>query len=166
MLDNVSRAHCSRPIGTIHDEVNLGLLIAVFVDGNGWGLRADPTTIPCASNLITWDDLGKTTSLDVPYFNEAGIEEQNIWCVECNAFSSTFPLNSAHSSAGVSMFVNVQSEFYNTDKNVAFGEQTQSAYHHNKARILPLMNGTYPKGGLIRIVSRVEHALDLHAEES
>lgn len=119
MLDDISRAHRSRPIGTVHDKVDLGLLVAVLVDGDGGGLRTHATTIPCTSNLIPWDNLSKATSLNVPYFNEARIEEKDIGCVECNTFSSAFPLYSAHGSAGIPMFVDVQSEFCSLDKSVA-----------------------------------------------
>jgi hypothetical protein len=99
----------------------LGFLAAVFVDGNGGGLRAHPAAIPRAPNLIAWDDLSKATGFDVPHFNEAGIEEKDVWSVERNTFGGAFPLNSAYGSAGVSVFVDVQAKLIVTKEELLLG---------------------------------------------
>ena len=78
--------------------------------------RRRAPAVPYAAHLVTGDDLCESARLDVANLDEARVEEQDVWRVPGNMFSSAFPLNSLHGAvlscpAWVSMTVNVETEF-------------------------------------------------------
>jgi hypothetical protein len=56
--------------------------------------------------------LGQSAGLDMSNFDEARIEKQDVRVMESNPFCSAFPLNCSSRAARVTMFVDVNSEFY------------------------------------------------------
>lgn len=69
-------------------------------------------TIPDAPYVIPGDDLDESASLHVTDFYESAVEEEDIGRVPGNPLRGAFPLNCAHATTWVPVFVNVQSELY------------------------------------------------------
>ena len=102
------------PFG-VHDAMDAGLLrdtLAPSVWAGGlWGIDGCASAVPDAAHVVTRYDLGQATGLDVTDFDEAGVEEKDVWWVPCNVFCSALPLDALYSPAWVSVAVHIQSKF-------------------------------------------------------
>lgn len=79
------------------------------------GIRARKVapTVPSAVNICTLDNLYEFALGDVTDFDEARVENDNIWRVECNTFGRSLPLD--HSNlpiSRVSVPIHIDSKFY------------------------------------------------------
>jgi hypothetical protein len=76
------------------------------------GLRlVRASAVPDASHLIPGDHLDQSAGLYVANFNESAIEEQDVGWVPGNSFCRSFPLDCTHTTAWISVFVDIQPEF-------------------------------------------------------
>ena len=72
----------------------------------------DAATIPNAPNVVAGNDLGEATRFDVPDFDEAAVEQEDIWWVPGHMLRSTLPLDSADRTTGITMTINIKSKLY------------------------------------------------------
>ena len=78
----------------------------------GDGLRLTrASSVPDASHIVPGNNLNEAAGLYVANLNESAIEQEDVGWVPGNSLRRSFPLNCAHATAWVSMFVDVQSEF-------------------------------------------------------
>ena len=73
-------------------------------------IRAPP--VPYTSHIISGNDLDEAASLDMSDLNEPAVEKEDVGRVPGNPLRRAFPLDRTYATAWVSMFVDVQSKFY------------------------------------------------------
>ena len=72
---------------------------------------AKPSAVLETVDVIARNDLAQSSSFQVSNFNKLSIEEKDVWWMQSNVLSSTFPFNGTHRTAQFTMFVNIESEF-------------------------------------------------------
>lgn len=74
------------------------------------------TSVPDTSHIVTRYDLCKTAGLDVPNLDEARVEKENVWRMPSDVLGCAFPFDRLHRAAGITVTVDVQTEFYVSNK--------------------------------------------------
>ena len=69
------------------------------------------TSIPDAANIISRDDLRQSASLDVSNLDETRVKDKNVRRVVCNSLGIALPLDSVTRAIGISVLINVKTEF-------------------------------------------------------
>lgn len=102
-------------IGCFHDCVNPGVQRSRLVPSTrtrGDDRRQGCTpAIPEATNLCPSDDLYQASAVDVSDLDEPRVEDDDVWRVERHTLGRAFPLDNAVGAVGVTMAIDVKSEF-------------------------------------------------------
>ena len=77
------------------------------------GLRViRASAVPDTSHVVSGDDLDETACLNVSDLDESAVEEEDVGWVPGDSLCCAFPLDCAYATARISVFVDIQSEFY------------------------------------------------------
>jgi len=66
----------------IHDSVYACFLVHMVVQAiYSWcsNIGIESPTVPETTNIVAWDNLSKSASLNMTDLDESGVEKQNIW---------------------------------------------------------------------------------------
>jgi hypothetical protein len=104
-----------RATGTIlvgHHSVHLRFLLLSRVHGLSLQSRVRNTAaVPDASDIVSRDDLRQPPRVNVPDFDEARVEEEDIGRMACDTLGRTFPFNDNARTDRIAVLVDMQTEF-------------------------------------------------------
>jgi hypothetical protein len=112
------------------------------------GIRESPSSVPRASNVGTPDDLDEVTFVDMAYFDEALVEDEDVRCMESYTLGGALPFNHRDGACfrRITMPVDIQAKFYAWNRLEIDGGDAimQETYHHSKGGTRSPQNGTFP----------------------
>jgi hypothetical protein len=108
------RTRALRRVVCAHDAVYAGLLRRRFFP-RPTGTRRDrrrrpPAPIPDASQVVSGDDLAQPPGFDVAHFDEARVEDEDVWWVPGDVLRCAFPFDGTLCTTWVAVPVHIQPE--------------------------------------------------------
>ena len=116
LSDGASAATTTNSFRRVHDGVHLRLLdLVVVLDPvlpNLLREIARPAAIPDAADVVAGNDLAEARRLHMTDFDEAGVEQQDVWRMESDALCRALPFNGLDGTTGVTVLVDIEAELW------------------------------------------------------